>query len=69
MMGKCMMMYKTESASTQTWLCSLYLEFAEYPESIYITNPEFANNDMRYEWTHTFTHCHAYANRSCMHKC
>jgi hypothetical protein len=44
MMGKCMMMYQAESASTQTWLCSMYLEFAEHPESIYITNPEFANN-------------------------
>ena len=44
MMGICVMMYEAESASTQAWLCSLYLEFAEYPEAIYISNPEFANN-------------------------
>jgi hypothetical protein len=30
--------------ASEAWVCTQYLEFAEYPESIYICNPEFANH-------------------------
>ena len=30
--------------ASEAWVCTQYLEFAEYPESIYICNPDFANH-------------------------
>jgi hypothetical protein len=30
--------------AAEAWLVTLYLEFAGYPETIYISNPDLANN-------------------------